>query len=98
MKMNFFKAFILSLIVVPSLHAFGVRFNLSPTNVSTAYNGVLTLNVTGLTNTEKVIVQSYLDLNGNGIIDAGEPLVDMFKTGDGNAMIIGGVTNINVPF
>src|SRR5437016_10672992 len=71
---------------------------IAPSVTSNTYNGVITLNIGGLTNGEKVIVQKYLDLNGSGSIDPGEPLVDMFKSVDGGAMAIGGITNVNVPF
>ena len=71
---------------------------MSPSITSNTYAGVITLNITGLTNAEKVVIQKYLDLNANGSIDAGEPLIDAFKISDGGVMVIGGVTNINVPF
>jgi hypothetical protein len=80
------------------LHATPVTLTVTPSVTSNSYSGVIALNIGGLTNSEQVIVQTYLDLNGNGIIDAGEPTMDAFKISDGGAMIIGGVTNINVPF
>jgi len=70
----------------------------TPPVVGHDYTGLITLNITGLTNTEKVIVQKYFDLNANGLIDAGDFLVDAFKIADGGAMIIGGIINNNVPF
>ncbi|MGH7969998.1 MAG: hypothetical protein ACREIC_14850, partial [Limisphaerales bacterium] len=40
----------------------------------------------------------YIDLNANGVIDAGDWLVQQFNLTDGQAgMVIGGVTNFNVP-
>jgi len=72
----------------------------TPSVISNTYPGVITLAITGVTNGEKVTVQRWLDLNGNGSIDAGEPMMDAGKITDnnnGNA-IIGGVTNLNVPF
>lgn len=70
----------------------------TPSVISNTYPGVITLNITGLTNTEKVTIQRWLDFNGNGSIDAGEPMIDAFKITDGGAMVIVGITNINVPF
>jgi hypothetical protein len=56
------------------------------------------LKITGLTNTEQVTVQRWLDLNGNGTVDAGEPLMEAFKIRDGGAMVVGGVTNLSAPY
>lgn len=75
-----------------------VTFTITPATVSNTYNGIITLQIGGLTNTETVIVQKYLDLNTNGIIDGRDWLVAQFTLTDGKAgMIIGGVTNANVP-
>ncbi|MFZ0828007.1 MAG: carboxypeptidase-like regulatory domain-containing protein [Verrucomicrobiia bacterium] len=70
----------------------------TPSAISNTYSGVITLDITGVTNGEKVAVETYLDLNANGSIDPGEPMMDAFKIADGGAMVIGGITNINVPF
>lgn len=71
----------------------------SPSAVSNTYTGVITLNITGLTNGEQVIVQRWIDLNGNGAIDAGEPMMDAFRITDNDHVsnVIGGVTNVNLP-
>ncbi len=71
----------------------------SPAVTSNTYPGVITLGITGLTNHETVTVQEWLDLNANGVIDAGEPMMDAGKITDNDPSkaIIGGVTNINVP-
>ena len=76
----------------------GATFNLSPSTISNTYSGVLTLQVTGLTNGEQVQVQHFLDLNSNGVVEATEPLIDTFRIKDGNAFTINGITNNNVPF
>ena len=70
----------------------------APAAVGNTYSGVLTLNITGLTNAEPVIVQRYLDANTNGTVDSGELLIDAFRISDGGISTIGGITNINVPF
>jgi hypothetical protein len=77
-----------------------VTLTVSPSIVSNTYPGFITLNITGLTNTEKVTIQKWLDLNGNGVIDPGEPLIDTFQLKDNyNAYaVIGNATNINMPF
>ncbi len=75
-----------------------VTLGVSPSAVSNTYDGFITLNIAGLTNGEQVTIQKYMDLNGNGSVDPGEPLMDSFKIADGGAMLIGGVTNISVPY
>jgi hypothetical protein len=76
----------------------GVTFSVTPATVSNTYSGTITLQIGGLTNGETVVIQKYVDLNGNGVIDAGEWLGQQFNLTDGQAgMVIGGVTNFNVP-
>ena len=70
----------------------------SPAVTSNTYPGFITLKITGLTNTEQVIIQRWLDANGNGVVDPGEPMLETFKISDGGAMVIGGVTNVSVPY
>ncbi len=75
-----------------------VTFTNTPATVSNTYNGAITFRVGGLTNGETVVVQEFLDLNANGAIDASDWLVQQFNLTDGQAgMVIGGVTNFNVP-
>src|SRR5690349_7421661 len=72
--------------------------SITPSVISNTYPGVIHLDIGGLTNGEPVIVRKWLDLNANGVIDSGEPLIDQFKMADGGAMVIGGVTNVSVPY
>ncbi|MGA2174885.1 MAG: choice-of-anchor tandem repeat GloVer-containing protein [Verrucomicrobiota bacterium] len=75
-----------------------VTFSVTPAAVGNTYNGVITLQVGGLTNNETVVVQKFLDLNTNGVIDAGDWLVQQFNLTDGQpGMVIGGIVNSNVP-
>lgn len=79
---------------------FAQTLTVSPSSTSNNYTGVITLNITGLTNGEKVSVERWLDLNANGVIDAGEPLMDAFKIADNDLTnnVIGGVMDNNVPW
>jgi hypothetical protein len=70
----------------------------TPSAVSNSYTGFITLNIGGLTNGQQVKVQTYLDLNSNGVVEANDPLVDVFNIADGGAEVIGGVTNVSVPY
>src|ERR1017187_9914020 len=78
-----------------------VAFSLTPAAVNNTYSGKLTLLVTGLTNTETVVVQKFLDANTNGVIDAGDLLWQQFKLTDGKSSVFHdgatAVTNFNVP-
>ncbi|MBU6410449.1 MAG: hypothetical protein KGR98_08670, partial [Verrucomicrobia bacterium] len=75
-----------------------VGFLVTPSVVSNTYVGPVTLEVTGLTNGETVVVQEFLDFDGNGVVDAGDALAGQFDLTDGQpGMVIGGVTNLNVP-
>lgn len=87
----------IGLLLCPTLHA-AVTFTVTPAIVSNTYNGPITLLVSGLTNTETVTVQKFLDVNTNGVVDASDWLVQQFSLTDGQAgMVIGGITNFNVP-
>ena len=75
-----------------------ITFSVTPAVVSNTYSGNINLQIAGLTNTETVVVQKFLDLNTNGVIDGGDLLVQQFTLTDGQSgMVIGGVTNFNVP-
>ena len=74
-----------------------VTFSVSPASVSNTYAGQITLQIGGLNTGETVVINKYLDVNTNGVIDAGDWLVQSFRLTDGQASVIGGVTNINIP-
>ena len=75
-----------------------INLTVTPAATSNAYSGPITLHITGLTNSETVKVLTYLDLNGNGIVDASDPLIDAFNLTNNGAETIGGITNISIPF
>jgi hypothetical protein len=91
------------LVVFAWLTAFGqgafaaVVFTVTPVAVSNTYPGTISLAITGLTNTETVVIQKFIDLNTNGVIDGGDILMQQFTLQDGTNFAIGGVTNFNVP-
>lgn len=92
---GFFSA--LFVLVAASGASLGATFTNTPAAVSNTYLGTITLQVGGLTNAETVVIQKFLDLNTNGVIDASDYLVQQFNLTDGTNSVIGGVTNINVP-
>jgi hypothetical protein len=89
---------LLSLLAAPSLAPAQVSLSVSPPAISNLYSGPVTLQIAGLTNGEQVLVERFIDFNGNGAVDPGEPLNLSFLLRDGDAQIIGGVTNTARPF
>ena len=74
-----------------------VTFTNTPMVVSNAYSGWLTLQIGGIPSGDTVLIQKYLDVNSNGVIDAGDWLVQQFTLTDGQVTTIGGITDINIP-
>jgi hypothetical protein len=77
--------------------ASAVTLTITPSAISNTYSGLITLQVGGLTTGDTVVVQKFLDVNTNGAIDGSDWLVQQFNLTDGQAFIIGGITNYNVP-
>ncbi|MDW8309066.1 MAG: carboxypeptidase-like regulatory domain-containing protein, partial [Verrucomicrobiales bacterium] len=74
-----------------------VTLVVSPNSTSNTFGGMLTLNISGLTNGETVILERRLDANWDGVADANDPLTLRVRLTDGQAATLGGVTNLNVP-
>jgi Carboxypeptidase regulatory-like domain len=72
-----------------AVHASAViTFTNFPPAVSNTYNGIITLEINGLTNgVTNVVVQKFLDANTNGVIDAGDLLVQQFQLAVGQAPV-----------
>ena len=77
--------------------AAAATLTLAPTAISNTACGTLTLQIGGLTNGETVIIDHFVDLNTNGIIDTNDWLMGHYVLTDGQQSIIGGITNLNVP-
>lgn len=72
--------------------------SITPNSVGNSYVGTVSLQVSGLIDGTTILVQKYLDVNSNGIVDAGDWLVQQYQITDGvGSPVIAGVTNINVP-
>jgi hypothetical protein len=57
-----------------------ITFTNFPSTVSNTYNGIITLEINGLTNgVTNVVVQKYLDTDTNGFIDGNDLLVQQFQ-------------------
>jgi hypothetical protein len=83
--------------LTPSASA-AVGVAVSPAVTSNTYPGMVTLTITGLTNYQQVKVQTYLDLNSNGVVDPGEPVMDVFNLKESGVTVVGGITNQNIPY
>ncbi len=93
----YLAVFQVGLLLCPTSHA-AVTLTVTPAAVSNTYSGHITLQINGLASGDTVVVQKFLDLNTNGVVDASDWLVQQFNLTDGQAgMVIGGVTNFNVP-
>jgi hypothetical protein len=71
---------------------------ISPAVITNDFSGKIALTITGLTNSQQVQIKRYFDINGNGVIDAGQDFViQSFKVTDGQLPLVAGVRNLNVP-
>jgi len=79
---------VLALCLAASSVKAAVTFTVSPNVVSNAYNGLVTLQINGLTNgVPNVVVQKFLDVNSNSIIDSGDLLVQQFRLSAGQVNV-----------
>jgi hypothetical protein len=69
---------------------------LNPTNIQSDYVGDLTLSIGNLNTGMTVRGEVFVDLNTNGIIDAGDFLLKSFEVNDGRVPLVAGVRNFNV--
>ncbi len=74
-----------------------VSLTVTPASVSNTFSGNIVISISGLTNRESVILERYLDLNNNGVVDTNEPMTQHVLLTDGLAASVAGVRNINVP-
>jgi uncharacterized repeat protein (TIGR03803 family) len=94
--LRFFVTFT-SLVVLGQGAFAEVTFTVTPSAISNTDAGNITLQISGLTNGESVRIEKYLDANVNGTVDADDLLVLGFRLADGQARVIGGVTNLSFP-
>jgi hypothetical protein len=91
-----FVALLIASASLPAV-AYAVALTVTPPTVTAEYSGTITLDITGLMSGQAALVETLLDTNGNGAIDAGDMLVQSFTVTDGQALAIGGVRNTNIP-
>ncbi len=74
-----------------------VALTLNPSTISNTYSSSISLQITGLTNGETVLLERFIDANSNAAVDSGELLVQSFKVTDGQVTKFGGIRNTNIP-
>jgi len=74
-----------------------VALTLNPSSISNTYSGSISLQITGLTNGETVLLERFIDANSNAAVDSGEFLVQSFKVADGQVTALGGVRDTKIP-
>lgn len=99
---NHFQTILIFLAVFAGFHrAVAVTFSINPSVISNTYNGNITLQITGLSDGDSVVVRKFLDANTNGVLDAGDILWQEFQMTDGQSSVFTNgtmsVTNFNVP-
>ena len=98
----FARTFLFGAVLSAAPASFGaVGFTITPSAVSNTYNGSIALQISGLPAGDTVVVQKFLDLNANGVVDAADWMVQQFQLTDGQASVFHdgttSVTNFNVP-
>lgn len=69
-----------------------------PATISNAYNGAITLTVSGLDSPgQTVVVEKFYDSDGSNSVTGGDFLEQRFKVTDGQVTSLGGRRNLSVP-
>jgi hypothetical protein len=89
--------FLLLLALATAAGANAASLALNPTSTTPDYTGNVTLTITGVPNGATVAAELFMDFNGDGIVDANEPLIRRFTVTDGQVPVFGGIRNVNAP-
>ncbi|MBX7210034.1 MAG: carboxypeptidase-like regulatory domain-containing protein [Verrucomicrobiaceae bacterium] len=74
-----------------------VNATVTPASTSSIATSPVIVNVTGLTTGQVVIIERFVDANGDGVINAGEFLAEMHTITDGVVSTFGGVAYPVIP-
>jgi hypothetical protein len=92
----FTLAFVLTTALsLTSSHA--VSLTMNPSSVNSAFAGWITNTLVGIGAGQSARFETFLDLNGNGSIDASDILVQSFRVTDGQVTSVAGIRNRNIP-
>lgn len=85
-------------LVIAAWDSKGASLSISPSTVTNDYSGKIMLTISALPSAGQTIrLEKFYDLSTNGVVDAGDPLMQSFLIRDGTQILIGGATNLNVP-
>ena len=80
-----------------ALRAQTPTLTISPAIVTNDYVGPIHVTISNLAAGQKILLEKYIDLNGNGTIDSQELTPRRFAFVDGSLPLIGGQRNYNIP-
>jgi len=69
----------------------------TPSSIAANSTANVSISVSGLAPNDTVRIRRFLDTNGNGKVDPGEPLVQSFVVTRGQAAVIGGIVDPDLP-
>lgn len=75
----------------------GAQISLTPAVLTNDFTGSVKMDIAGLNVGETVVVERFVDFNGNGVIDEEDYAMQGFSLTDDVAPAIGGVRNPNIP-
>lgn len=75
----------------------GAQISLTPSPLTNDYSGSIKVDIADLNVGESVVVERFIDFNGNGVVDDEDFALQNFKLADDVAPTIGGVRNPNIP-
>ncbi len=75
----------------------GAQISLAPAVLTNDFTGSIKMDITDLNVGESVVVERFIDFNGNGVVDAEDVPLQSFSLADDVAPSIGGVRNPNLP-
>lgn len=75
----------------------GAQISLAPSLFTNDYSGSIKMDIAGLNVGESVVVERFIDFNGNGIVDDEDFALQSVCLTDDLAPTVGGVRNPNIP-
>ena len=88
----------LTALLVAARPGWSATLTVTPSAISNTYSGMIAVDIGGLATGETVALQHYLDLNGNGVLDSTDWLLQQVQLTDGAVPLIGGATNYSAPY